>query len=156
TAAALLKEFGTLDNILANVERVPGAKKQENLRAWAAKEQISRQLVRLVTDVSVEFDWEGWRLQPWDKTRLLSLFRGWGFRTFAARVQADDAPAARAGNGMTQGELFPFGANAEANGTAPAAEEQAPPAADERQGWKATYHLIDTPAKFRAFSKELQ
>jgi DNA polymerase-1 len=157
TATALLKEFGTLDNILANVERVPGAKKQENLRAWAAQEQISRQLVRLESGVPIEIDWEGWRLGPWDKPRLLALFRAWGFRSFAAQVQAEDAPAAAPpGDGMTQGELFPFGANVETNGTAPPAEEKAPQAADERQGWKATYHLIDTPAKFRTFFKELK
>jgi DNA polymerase-1 len=157
TAAALLKEFGTLDNILADVERVPGAKKQENLRAWAAHEQISRQLVRLATDVALDFDWDGWRLQPWDKSRLLSLFRGWGFRTFAAQVQADDTAApAPAGDGMTQGELFPFGANAEANGTAPHADEKPEQKADKQESWKATYNLIDTPAKVRAFFKELR
>ena len=33
TAAKLLQEFGTLDNLLANVDRVAGAKRQENLRA---------------------------------------------------------------------------------------------------------------------------
>ena len=33
TAAKLLQEFGTLDNLLANVDQVAGAKRQENLRA---------------------------------------------------------------------------------------------------------------------------
>ncbi len=91
TAAALLKEFGTLDNILANVARVPGAKKQENLRAWAEKEQISRQLVRLETDVPLAMDWEGWRLGPWDERRLLALFREFGFRSLAAQVAETSA-----------------------------------------------------------------
>ena len=36
TAAKLLQEFGTLDNLLANVDRVTGAKRQENLRASQA------------------------------------------------------------------------------------------------------------------------
>src|SRR5206468_26557 len=47
TAAKLLQEFGTLDNILANIDRIPGAKKQENLRLFSEKVQLSRQLVRL-------------------------------------------------------------------------------------------------------------
>src|SRR5262249_38847242 len=33
TAAKLLQEFGTLDNLLVNIDRVPGAKRQESLRA---------------------------------------------------------------------------------------------------------------------------
>src|SRR5262249_9995987 len=42
TGAKLLQEFGTLDNLLANVERVAGVKKQENLRAAADKVALSR------------------------------------------------------------------------------------------------------------------
>ena len=36
TAAKLLQEFGTLENMLANVDKVSGAKRQENLRAAEA------------------------------------------------------------------------------------------------------------------------
>src|SRR5947208_7548163 len=53
------------------------------------------------------------------------------------------------GTSATQGELFPFGANAEAVTTA--AVEQQPPAE-----WKATYHLVDTADKFNAFLKKLK
>jgi DNA polymerase-1 len=156
TASVLLQQFGTLDNILANVEKVPGAKKQENLRAWAAKDQISRQLVRLDTEVPIPLDWEGWRLKGWDEQRLAGLFRGWGFRTLAAQVSAEPPPVAAEDRVPVQGELFPFGANA---------GEESPPAAEQvtkdkgpgtKDNWEATYHLIDTPEKFRAFYKELR
>src|SRR6202011_6214659 len=66
TAAKLLQEFGSLDNILANIDRIPGAKKQESLRASADLVRLGRQLVRLATDVPLEMDWEGWRLQEPD------------------------------------------------------------------------------------------
>ncbi|MFO0929926.1 MAG: 5'-3' exonuclease H3TH domain-containing protein, partial [Gemmataceae bacterium] len=64
TAAKLLQEFGTLDNLLANVDKVAGAKKQESLRAAGPVVALSRPLVRLATDVPVAIDWEGWKLQP--------------------------------------------------------------------------------------------
>src|SRR5262249_44020154 len=51
TAAKLLQDYGTLDKILANIEHIPGAKRQENLRASVEKVRLSRQLVRLATDV---------------------------------------------------------------------------------------------------------
>src|SRR5262249_10321856 len=51
-----------------------------------------------------------------------------------------------------QGELFPFGANV--------GEEDGSSATDNGQrttdGWKATYHLVDTPKKFQAFLKQLR
>jgi len=152
TAAVLLQQFGTLDNVLANVDKVAGAKKQENLRAWAEKEQISRQLVRLETDVQIALDWEGWRLGPWDQPRLLALFREWGFRTFAAQVAAEGPPppaVSPSGNGNTQGELFPFGANIDT-------EESRNGDGGHREEWKAVYHLVDTPEKFRSFYGELR
>jgi len=158
TAAVLLQQFGTLDNILANVDRVPGAKKQENLRAWAARDQISRQLVRLETDVPIELDWEGWRLKPWDQPRLLALFREWGFRGLAAQVAepgAGRAAAKEEPRAPVQGELFPFGANEE-NGTAADGQSTADQGRGAKDNWQATYHLIDTPEKFRNFYQELR
>src|SRR4029077_109385 len=47
TAAKLLQEFDTLDNLLANIDKVAGAKKQEALRTAVATLPVTRQLVRL-------------------------------------------------------------------------------------------------------------
>lgn len=143
TAAKLLQEFGTLDNILANIDRVAGAKKQENLRAFREKADLTRQLVRLDTGVPLEMDWEGWRLPDWDAPKLLELFRKFGFHRFADQVRAAQQAS------LTQGELFPVnGAEARAaNGAAPAAPQLK---------WDATYHLVNTPDKFQAFLKELK
>ncbi|MBL8797708.1 MAG: DNA polymerase I, partial [Planctomycetia bacterium] len=63
TAAKLLQEFGTVENILANVDRISGKKRQENLRAFAPLVERTRNLVRLKTDVPIPLDWEAWKLQ---------------------------------------------------------------------------------------------
>jgi DNA polymerase-1 len=153
TAAKLLQEFGTLDNVLANIDKIPGAKRQENLRAASDIITLSRQLVRLDTNMPMEMDWEGWRLQEWDAPRLLELFQEWGFRGFAAQVRSGglvSTPVTVADEPtLVQGELFPFGANAEAE--TPAADN-AQPALPVGQ---RTYHLVNTPAKFKTFLRQL-
>ncbi len=162
TAALLLQEHGTLDNILCAVA-VPqpvGILKrpalQKNLREWAAKDQISRQLVRLDTNVPIPLDWEGWKLQPLDKAKAAPLFREFGFRSFLAQVlEADDEHAAPVGSRQVSlfaeaEEAFPFGANAK-NGEAPS--ESSAPASEP---WNATYFLVDTPETFRDFFAEFQ
>src|SRR5262249_31050139 len=53
TAAALLQQFGTLDNLMLHIDEVPGAKKQENLRAFQADLERTRKLIRLVTDAPI-------------------------------------------------------------------------------------------------------
>jgi DNA polymerase-1 len=144
TAAKLLQEFGTLENVLANIEKIPGAKKQENLRASAAVIERARKLVRLVTNVPMEVEWEKWRLRVWDSPRLLALFQEWGFRSFAdiARNERNSNGARvpkpeRETRPTTQGELF--GANTQAQVSAPH-----PPI-------EATYHLINDASKFAGF-----
>ncbi|MBM4071360.1 MAG: DNA polymerase I [Planctomycetes bacterium] len=87
TASKLLQDYGTIDNILAHVEEIPGAKRQENLRAAGPIIERARQLVRLATDVPINIDWDAWRVGDWDAPRLLALFREWGFHRFADQVR---------------------------------------------------------------------
>jgi DNA polymerase-1 len=117
TAAKLLQEFGTLENVLANVDRIAGAKRQENLRAAGPVVALSRQLVRLATDVPLDFDWESWRLKPIHTEQMLALCREWGFHSLAGQVRSLAKPAGTAAIQKelfpTDGEeIFPFGANA--------------------------------------------
>jgi DNA polymerase-1 len=164
TAAKLLQEFGTLDNIVANIDRIPGAKKQENLRAAADRIQLGRQLVRLETDVPMAMDWEAWRLRDWDAPGILSLFQEWGFRGLADQVRAsvpgpsvvrskkDDEDQA-----SLQGELFPFGANETAEAKPQSPKNGRPRATGHglRTPGQVVYHLIDTPARFQEFLQQL-
>jgi DNA polymerase-1 len=152
TAAKLLNEYGTLDNILANIDRIAGAKRQENLRAAIETIPLSRQLVRLATDIPFEMDWHGWRLREWDAKALLALFKEWGFRSFADQVRSlspalEDGPEIPASAEPTpiQGELFPFGANIEAR-----TEGNGKPQS------KGSYHLVDTPEKLKDFVGKLR
>jgi DNA polymerase-1 len=175
TAAKLLQEFGTLDNLLNNIDRVPGAKKQEALRESGELVALSRRLVKLATDVPIEIDWEAWRLQPIRTDELLALCQEFGFQSLSNQVRAlgraisapagspDSAPARPAQTGPVQAELFPFGANAEkekpspANGTPPAPKPRtASPSSASNGGWVGNYRLVDTPEKFKEFFRELQ
>jgi DNA polymerase-1 len=159
TATKLLQEFGTLENLLANIDKVPGAKKQESLRAAVATIPLTRKLVKLDEHVPVGMDWENWRVKPWDTDRLLSLFREWGFRGFADQVRqassesgaSPSTPEPPSSTERVQGDLFAFGQNAPADGESPS--DQGPGTKDE---WKATYHLVDTPKKFEAFLRDLR
>ena len=53
TASALLQQFGTLDAILENPDKIPGAKKQETVRKGKEIALLSRQLATI--DQNVEF-----------------------------------------------------------------------------------------------------
>jgi DNA polymerase-1 len=148
TAAKLLQEFGTLDNTLANLDQVAGAKRQESLRAAGPQIEKSRQLVRLSREVPIQADWEAWRLRDCNADRLLELFQSWGFRTLAeqARTWKREHPAAPEPE-VQQAELFPFGANSTAQGELASVSGNGasqPPRA-------VTYRLVDRPEEFARF-----
>jgi DNA polymerase-1 len=79
-AAAMLQAFETLENVLANSDKAPGAKLRENLKTFADQAYMSRELVRLNQHLAIEFDWEGCRRHQPDVAGLQELFRKFGFR----------------------------------------------------------------------------
>jgi DNA polymerase-1 len=178
TAAKLLQEFGTLDNLLANIDRVAGAKRQENLRGAGETLKLGRQLVRLATDVPLEMTWDSWRLQEPDHGKLLALFQEWGFHRFAdqARSQAAGARGQRSGVRDQRSEVRDQRSEARGQGSENGGQtaEVALGVREVVQGelfpfgaivaeesvrilrWEATYHLVDTEEKFEVFFKQLR
>jgi DNA polymerase-1 len=81
-AASFLKEFGTLDALLENVQRVKGPKKQQSLRDNADKARLARQLVTLRDDLPLALDWQKLRTQEPDAEALKALCTECGFHRF--------------------------------------------------------------------------
>ncbi|MFN0199517.1 MAG: DNA polymerase I [Planctomycetaceae bacterium] len=87
TATTLLNEYGTLEELLKNAEKVTGKKSRENLIAYAQQALLSRELVRLKTDLPLEVNWDDVRVTPPDQPKLAQLFRDFGFRRFSDDVR---------------------------------------------------------------------
>ena len=89
TATKWLQAYGNLENLIKNVNEVGGPKLRESLKTAIENGELakSRELVKLRTDVPLEYDWDGWRRRDWDGQRLLELFQEFGFRGFANKVR---------------------------------------------------------------------
>ncbi|MCY2964621.1 MAG: hypothetical protein NT069_13470 [Planctomycetota bacterium] len=86
-ASALLKQWDTLDEVLAHADEAPGAKLKENLKVFADQARLSKRLVTLKRDLPLDFDWESARIGKWDQNRLQDLFRDYGFRRFGDEIR---------------------------------------------------------------------
>jgi DNA polymerase-1 len=97
TAAQLIQQFGSLDNILANLDQLKG-KRRENIEKARDTLPLSRKLVTLKRDADFSFSLEEARVKPPDPARLLPLFQQLGFNRFREEVQrlAPTSPAAPA------------------------------------------------------------
>lgn len=87
TAKTLIEQFGTLDNVLANADKAPGKKLAENLVTFADQARLSRELVRLRTDLPMTVDFEAATICDPDFKALYDLFSVLGFRRYATDMR---------------------------------------------------------------------
>jgi DNA polymerase-1 len=96
TAAKWLGEFGTLDAIIANADKI-GGKIGENLRAALPQLPLSRQLATIKTDVPLDIKASELTLRAPEVALLRALYERYEFR--AALKELDAAAAASATDG---------------------------------------------------------
>ncbi|WP_437192907.1 DNA polymerase I [Planctomicrobium sp. SH527] len=92
TARILLERFETLEAVLDNADQAPGKKLIENLKQFRDQALMSRELVRLRTDLPLDADLSQFAIQQPDKQSLLDLFNDFAFRRYAQEVQAAMLP----------------------------------------------------------------
>ena len=96
TAQKLLKEFGSLENLLANTNKLKG-KLRENIEANKEKGLLSKTLARILLDVPVTFDEKDFELSAPQMDKIRPIFEELEFRTMLATLQKafGVAPAAQ-------------------------------------------------------------
>lgn len=106
TAKKLIQEFGSMENIIANADKLKG-KQRENVENYAEQGLISKKLATILLDVPVELEEENLLIEEPNKEILEPLFNELEFRTIGKRVFGETnsvADAPRSTNG--QMDLF--------------------------------------------------
>jgi DNA polymerase-1 len=86
TAARLLQEYGSLDNLLARVSAVVKPKLRDALVASVERLQMNRQLIALQTDVPLPITLEALKVCQADTAALAVLYRRFGFKSLLAEL----------------------------------------------------------------------
>jgi len=93
TAAKLLAEFGTIENVLENADKIKGAL-GEKIRNGKELAIMSKKLATIITNVPVEFHEENFRIKECNKNALKEVFQELEFRTLGRRVFGEDVATA--------------------------------------------------------------
>ncbi|WP_316844804.1 DNA polymerase I [Pedobacter psychrodurus] len=106
TAKALIKQYGSMENIIANSHELKG-KQRENVENFAEQGLLSKKLATILLDVPVELDEASLELCDPSRDLLEPLFTELEFRTLGRRVFGDEfsVTTARFQEG-TQTDLF--------------------------------------------------
>jgi DNA polymerase-1 len=161
TAMKLLAQFGSIENVLANTDKIAG-KMGEKIKAGAESAILSKQLATIITNVPVEFHEENFCIRESNKDVLAEIFTELEFKSLGRRILGETfAASATADTGNAQLDLF---------GNI-VAETNLQPARDESQEVATSiltaefninntahrYHLADTPeARAELLAKLLQ
>src|SRR6201996_3015566 len=105
TAAKLLAEYGSVENVLANADGIKGAL-GEKVRGGKEAAILSKKLATIITTVPVVFHEGDFQLKEWNKDALNEIFNLLEFRTMIKRLLGDGASPAYTAPENVQKDLF--------------------------------------------------
>lgn len=85
TASMLLKQYGTIENLLENVEELKG-KRKENVIKYAEQGLLSKKLAIIDTNAPIELDLKETKVVEANKEKLAEIFAELEFRTLADSI----------------------------------------------------------------------
>lgn len=166
TAAKLLAEYHTLENVLANADQLKGAL-GEKVRQGKDLAVMSKKLATIITAVPVEFHEENFSVKAMNKEVLREIFTELEFRTMGKRILGEDIPVVGPAEKpvTVQGDLFggvpqEVGVNTskESDPIVPAEDnsESVLPVDKNIHNTPHHYELVDSEEKIDALIKSLQ
>lgn len=103
TAQKLLTEFGSIENLLANTDKLKGAQKKK-VEENAEQIRFSKFLATIKTDVPIRFDATRCIREKPDEARLTEIYTELEFRTFINKLGGEEKKPLP--KGPVQGSLF--------------------------------------------------
>jgi len=91
TAAELIRDFGSLDAVLAHPERLKGARR-EKIEKGADAARLALRLVTIDREIPIREEWSGFTPRGIDASRIVPLFRRLGFRKLLEELDLGKEP----------------------------------------------------------------
>lgn len=146
TAQKLLAEFGSIENLLANTDKLKGAQKKK-VEENVEQIRFSKFLATIKTDVPITFDAELCKRVTPDEDRLVELYTELEFKTFINRLKGESSvvSSSKEPKAAVQYDLF---------ATEPVVESEVSSLADINT-MPHSYYLADTAEKQIALCEQL-
>ncbi len=87
TAVKLLDEFGSVDNVLANVENISGKSLKEKIANGVEIAKLSKYLATIVQDVDIDFDFDSTKIEMPDISAVMDFLRQMQFYSFLKNIE---------------------------------------------------------------------
>jgi DNA polymerase-1 len=157
TAAKLLAEYGTIENVLKNADKIKGAL-GEKVKAGKESAILSKKLATIITNAPVEFHEENFKLKDWDKEKLKEAFAELEFKTLGKRILGEEFNVFKTAPEGVQTDLFgnaisspqPAASNQGNSGNGQSTSDDDSPA----EGFQVDKNINNTPHKYEAVESD--
>ena len=150
TAAKLLNEYGTLNNIIANADQLKG-KLSQNIKDNVDNIKVDHQLASIVCDLDLALDWHDLKLANPNVDQLRELYTELEFRNQLQSLDHPNNPNSPAYQQTSQNI-----AKAEQKAEPVVAEDHANLSSQDDQLGNATYHTVLNQQDWDALLQRMQ
>ncbi|HUZ57462.1 MAG TPA: DNA polymerase I [Hanamia sp.] len=141
TAAKLLAQYETLENVLADAENIKGALGNK-VREGKEMALLSKKLATIITEVPCEFHEGNFKIGPYNTEELKNIFAELEFKNLGKRILGDEYSVFETEKKVVQGDLF---GNTVEVAPAKPSETQVP---QEKTGLAADKNIHNTPHNY--------
>ncbi|MFB6467724.1 DNA polymerase I [Cytobacillus sp. Hz8] len=89
TAIKLLKEFGTVEDVIASLDKVNGKKLKEKIEEFKDQALMSKQLATIMREAPVEIQLNELEYNGFQKDKVIALYKDLGFQSLLAKIDDD-------------------------------------------------------------------
>lgn len=86
TAIALIKEFGGVENILSNTEKISKKSLREMIREYEDQIKMSKMLATIVKEVPIKYDFDSFRVKLPNYKELWKIFKKYEFKNLLKKI----------------------------------------------------------------------
>lgn len=146
TAKALIKEYGSVEGLLANTDKLKG-KQKENVINFSQQGFDSKKLATIILDVPIEISDEKLLLEPFDKDALREIFTELEFRTLQKEMLGEATIVTPPKSASGGHDLFSQNTPEQVIISSPFENINTSP---------HTYHLVESDTEWKTLLTELQ
>jgi DNA polymerase-1 len=146
TAKLLIKQYGSVENIIANSHELKG-KLKENVEQYAEQGLVSKKLATIILNAPVELDEESLLITEPSRELLEPLFAELEFRTIGRRVFGEEFNVTEVTVTQTSGQMDLFGAVTQTTTVTEVVIAEPATPSKNISNTPHSYHLADTPEK---------
>lgn len=152
TAIKLLKQFGSMEGILAGTEQLKG-KQKENLETYAEQARLSYRLATIDVNVPIQFDADRYITESFNRDELEEIFKELEFRTLAHQILGQGGSSQPKAQ---QGDLFATTYTNATSAEIAATKKSYSVAKKDITTLEHDYKLVDTPEARKELASNLK